>query len=547
MGKRAELFRSASRAFRPRFETWSLKEPRHWALIVATFLLALSVYAQTQPSTRPSTQPTTQPAKSDFSGPQKAAVVVLQGEIDDYNRDMLMKRFADARAVGAKVIILQIDTYGGMVTSGLDISRFIKQQTDLHTVAFVQNKAISAGAMIAMSCDEIVMRPAAVIGDCAPIMIRTDGSMEPMPDTERGKMESPILADFRDSAERNNHDTLVAEAMVSLDRVVHYVQAPDSEERRFVNQADYDKLIDEGWKPVDGVPDPVDGPKSLLTVHADLAKKIGLCRSIENSTDSFATARSYDILETFAPHAGEKIIEVLNSGWVRGILIALFIICLKIAISAPGHGAAEALSVLTLGLLVGVPLLTGYAQWWEIIVIFAGLALLAFEIFVFPGHFVSGIVGAFMVIGGLIMTFVPKEPTGLPGMMPSLNGTYVALERGLIFVVSGMACSLFLWLWLQRYLPKVPYFRRLVLNTAVGTTDHATGAVLPSEGVWPKVGTTGKSVTDLYPGGKAAFHDEALGDDRITQVISESGFVAAGSRVIVRESAGNRVVVRPTA
>jgi membrane-bound serine protease (ClpP class) len=537
MGKRAQLLRSASEA-----SHW-FAQPRSWALVLAVFILAITAYAQTQPSTRPSTQP----SKPELTGPQKAAVVVLQGEIDDYNRDMVMKRFADARSAGAKVVILSIDTYGGMVTSGLDISRFIKQQSDLHTVAIVQNKAISAGAMIAMSCDEIVMRPSAVIGDCAPIMIRTDGSMEPMPDTERGKMESPILADFRDSAERNNHNVLCAEAMVTLDRVVHYVQAPDSEERRFVNQADYDKLIDEGWKPVDGVPDPIDGPKSLLTVHADLAKKIGLSKGTENSAESFAESRSYDILQTFAPNAGEKMIQVLSSGWVRGLLVTIFTISLYIAISAPGHGAAEAIAVVSLGLLIGVPLLTGYAQWWEIVIIFAGLALLAFEIFVFPGHFVSGIVGALMVIGGLIMTFVPKEPTGLPGVMPSLNGTYAALERGLIFVVSGMACSLFLWLWLQRFLPKVPYFRRLVLNTAVGTTDHTTGAVLPSEGIWPKIGAAGKAITDLYPGGKAAFHDEALGDDRITQVISESGFIAAGSSVIVRESAGNRVVVRATA
>ena len=99
----------------------------------------------------------------------------------------------------------RIDTYGGIVTSGLDISRFIKQQTDVHTIAFVHNKAISAGAMIAMACDEIVMEPSAVIGDCAPIMLRTDGSLDPMPDTERAKMESPVLADFRDSAQRNGY------------------------------------------------------------------------------------------------------------------------------------------------------------------------------------------------------------------------------------------------------------------------------------------------------------------------------------------------------
>ena len=202
-------------------------------------------FAQTQP---------TAPTQS-----HKAAVVVLQGEIDDYSRDTLMRRFANARAVGADTIILQIDTYGGLVTAGLDISRFIKQQSDLHTIAFIHNKAISAGAMISMACDEIVMEPVATLGDCAPIMLRSDGSMDAMPDAERAKMESPILDDFRDSAQRNGHDKLVAEAMVAVDRVVHYVQSPTGE-KRFVNQADFDKRAGEGWKPVEGVRDPVDGP-----------------------------------------------------------------------------------------------------------------------------------------------------------------------------------------------------------------------------------------------------------------------------------------------
>jgi membrane-bound serine protease (ClpP class) len=495
------------------------------ALVLA--LVASAAFAQTQPAT-------TQPAH------HKAAVVVLEGQIDDYTRDTLFKRFADARASGADTVILSIDTYGGLVTAGLDISSFIKQQKDLHTIAFVHNKAISAGAMIAMACDEIVMEPVAKLGDCAPIMIREDGSLEGMPDTERAKMESPILADFRDSAQRNGYDPLVAESMVNVTRVVHYIVSPDGE-KKFVNQADYDKLIAEGWTPVPGVRDPLDDDKSLLTVHTDEAAKIGLCKAIEATPESLASSRGYDLIATFAPSPGDKIVELLNSTIARGLLIALFIIAVKIAFSAPGHGLAEAVALITLGLVIGVPLLTGYAQWWEIVIIFLGLALLAFEIFVFPGHFVSGALGALMVIGGLVMTFVPKEPGGIPGFLPSLNGTYVAFERGLIVVVSGLLCSLVLWIWLSRYLPKIPYFQKLVLTTTVGSTHQ--GPIVET-GIWPSVGASGRAITDLRPGGKAAFLDPALGDERVTQVVSDSGFVIAGSPLIVREVAGNRVVVR---
>src|SRR5205085_10320993 len=133
----------------------------------------------------------------------------------------------------------------------------------LHTVAFIQDKAYSAGAMIALACDEIVMEPGSVIGDCAPIVYRSDGSLESLAPAERAKAESPILADFRDSAQRNGYDPLLAEAMVSVDRVVHYVQSSDGQ-RRLVNDSDYARLLADSWKPVPGVPDPIDDGRSLL-------------------------------------------------------------------------------------------------------------------------------------------------------------------------------------------------------------------------------------------------------------------------------------------
>src|SRR3954451_1514001 len=398
------------------------------------------------------------------------AVVVLKGQIDDFNRDELFKRFASARAAGAKTVVLRIDTYGGLVTAGLDISRFIKRQSDLHTIAFVDDKAISAGAMIALACDEIVMEPNSVIGDCAPIVFRTDGTVESMGDAERGKAESPILADFRDSALRNGYDPLLAEAMVSVHRTVHYLQSADGAARRFVNAADYAKLTADGWRPVPGVQDPVDDESTLLTVHSIEAQKIGLSKGEFVSPESLASSRGLNIVATFEPGVGEHIVEFLNSGLVRMILIALLLMSAKVAFSVPGHGVPEALAVLFLGLVVGIPLLTGYAQWWEILIIFAGLALVAFEIFVFPGHFVSGLIGIVMIIGGLVMTFVPMEPSvpGAPGVLPNMAGTRQAIEHGLLVVVGGMTCSLLLWLWLQRYLPKLPYFNPLVLATPGG-------------------------------------------------------------------------------
>src|SRR5687767_12394038 len=152
---------------------------------------------------------------------ERAVVISLSGTVDDFNRDALRRRFEKARRLGADTVILEIDTYGGLVSSALDISRYIKNQTDLHTIAFVNSKAISAGALIALACDEIVMTPSATLGDCAPIQAHPMGGMQSLGDTERAKAESPVLADLEESAQRNGYDPLLARAMVTVKPAVY--------------------------------------------------------------------------------------------------------------------------------------------------------------------------------------------------------------------------------------------------------------------------------------------------------------------------------------
>jgi membrane-bound serine protease (ClpP class) len=483
-----------------------------------------------------------EPATATSVSSIKAVVVELSGQIDDYNKGSMIKRFTEARKLGAQTIILKINTYGGLVTSGLEISHFLKSQNDLHIIAFIDEKAISAGAMIALACDEIVMEPQSKLGDCAPISLTTGGELQTMGSAERAKMESPILEDFYESAKRNGYDPLLVQSMVSVGRVVHYVQN-ESGERRFVDAATFDKLTKEGWKPVEGVPDPVDGAGSLLTVGTDLALKLGLAKATEPTPEALASSRQLQILATLAPTSGEEIIGLLSSSVVRGLLTTIFLFALYTSFSHPGHGMAEVLAVTTLCVLVGVPLLTGYAQWWEIMAILIGILLIALEIFVIPGFGITGITGIVLVLFGLTMTWVGNEPVTIPGFLPKLRGTWDALGKGLLVVVTGMFCSLALWFWLQKYLPKLPYLNRLILTATSGGLDVSgvsTSSVLP----YIPVGARGKAMTDLRPGGSAAFGDSAIGETRLVDVVSDSGFVRAGADVIVREVQGTRVVVR---
>src|SRR6266568_5343846 len=348
---------------------------RKVTVILIGFLTFAGAALAELPASAP--QPT---SLADTLQPQAAAVIPIRGEINDYSRDAFMRRLTRARALGAKVIIIQLDTPGGLVTSALDISRTIRGLRDLHTIAFIDNKAYSAGAMIALSCDEVIMVPNAVMGDCAPITINHTGDV-----VAAAKALSPVLEDFRDSARRNGYDPLLAEAMVRREPVIYLIEN-DQGVRKAADADEYRRLTADGaWKPVPGVSQPIDGPDTLLTVSTDTALMLGLAKQQAGSVEALATLRNLNVIATLDTGVGETIIDALNSGLARFLLLSIFLTCFYVVLHGPGHGLAEVVAVLSLAMLVGVPLLAGYAQWWEIIAILVGIGLIALEIFVIPG------------------------------------------------------------------------------------------------------------------------------------------------------------------
>ncbi|HSZ55670.1 MAG TPA: ATP-dependent Clp protease proteolytic subunit [Tepidisphaeraceae bacterium] len=474
---------------------------------------------------------------------EPTAIVSLTGEIDDYSANDLIRRFDRARDMGAKTIIIDIDSPGGLVTSSLDISRHLKRDSDVHTIAFVRDKAYSGAAMVAMACNEIWMAPASALGDCAPIIFSPAGQLESLPAAERAKQESPIVKDFEDSARRNGYSPVLAAAMVQVERSVYYIQN-DAGEKKIVDEAEYQTLTATGkWKPVPGFDNPIDGPKTLLTLYTDEAIALGLAKGRASSATELAAQQGDRLVADLRPGVGEKLVEFLNNTVVRSLLLLIFLQSLYIALSAPGHGAAEAVAVVSLGALIGVPLLTGYAQWWEVAVIFLGLGLVAFELFVFPGHFVSLIVGTLMVLFGLIMTFAGKEPSGIPGWLPSMASTWHGIQNGLAAVVSAIFAWFLLTMWLRRYLPAIPYFNKLILTATTGNTDELVTRPPKAQESWPFVGTIGNTVTDLRPGGSVEF---PFGDTtRTAAVVSLNGYIPGGTKVVVEQIEGSSVRVRP--
>jgi membrane-bound ClpP family serine protease len=101
-------------------------------------------------------------------------------------------------------------------------------------------------------------------------------------------------------------------------------------------------------------------------------------------------------------------------------------------------------------------------------------------------------------------------------------------------------------MWLRRFLPKLPYFNRLILTSTTGNIEPTTaqlGAGGPAFA--PIVGALGEALTELKPGGSAAFYDSAIADVRVFSVISGAGYVPRGTKVVVLDNRDNRLLVRP--
>jgi membrane-bound serine protease (ClpP class) len=284
----------------------------------------------------------------------------------------------------------------------------------------------------------------------------------------------------------------------------------------------------------------VDRADTLLTVHTDLAMKIGLARGVADDAHALAASRGLQVIADLSPGGGDRFVNLLSSNIARTVLLVVFLLSLYIGLHAPGHGAAEAVALVSLGLLVGVPLLTGYAQWWEILAIFLGLALLAMEIFVLPGFGITGMAGIVLLLGGLIMTFVGNAP-GLPGLW-KLPAVREGVQSGVTVVIVGLVTTALLATLVRRFLPKMPMFNRLILATPAGSVPTVAPGTDPND-AWPFAGTVGVTVTQLKPGGSAEF--PYADDRRATAVVSDSGYVEAGTKVAVIQVRGNRIVVRP--
>ncbi len=467
---------------------------------------------------------------------RRPAVIPLFGDVDETMLKSVKRRIDQARRDGADTLVFDLDSYGGEVISAMEIGDAIFHIDEPYTIAYVSEKAISAGALIAMSAREIVMREGTDLGDCEPIYLSpTSGGIETAPE----KIQSPLRAKFRKYAERSGVPVALAEAMVTKDLGAVRVRLEGEETARYLSAIEVEKWPEELRKRI-AEKETVVERGYLLTVHAAQALKLGIATElVKDRADLLeklgaSSAASVPIYEELGL---EKVARVLQS--YKFLLFIIGVIGLYLEFKTPGFGVAGIVGLVALALFFVSSYLVDLAEIWEILLFVIGLALFALEIFVLPGFGLTG-------IAGIICILVAFYGAGTQHFLPDPSRETYAFElvslRDWILQFSLSLIAIFvLAATLSRFLPHVPVFHRLILRpeTAEGVPLHGTAAAFggASAGV-PSPGDTGIAITKLRPVGKARF-----GDRRI-EVPAEGDFVELGERVRVLEVKGNRILVK---
>ncbi len=451
-------------------------------------------------------------------------LITMHQMIDGGLTSSVKRRVDAAKENGADLIIFDIDTFGGRLDSGMEISEYLSDLKNIKTVAFISNKAISAGALIAVSCNNIVMEPDAELGDCEPIIPSSEGGYK----TAGEKIQTVLRTKFRKFAERNGYPVLLAEAMVTSEIEIYKIYTDKHPEGVFISSRELKEMSGEDRRKIKSKKLIVEEGK-LLTMHGREAHEYGFAGHLVDDRD--ALLRLYNINQAsvteLATNWSEEMVRFLEK--IAPILMTLGIIAIYIEFKTPGFGLPGILGILCFAAIFLSKNLVGLAETPEIIIFFVGVALLAVEIFLIPGFGVAGIVGVALMAMGLILSFqdftIPRTPYDSEVLRHSL----------LMIIGSFLAASIVITL-LMKFVPGIPIFNRIVLTTEE-TPDF--GFKDTKETLKPNlIGKQGNAITPLHPAGKVEIGETTL------DVVTQGDFINKGQTVEIVEAKGNHIVVK---
>ncbi len=445
--------------------------------------------------------------------------------VDQVQAKFILKTLDEAESKGYKRIILKIDTYGGVVFAAREITERLLR-SKIPTTAFVETKAISAGAFIAWACNDIVMQKLTTIGDAQMIYQTTEG-IEEAPE----KMVTVFRSDWEKSSEARNRSFALARGFFEVG--VSVLQVGTSEEWEFVLKKDYDQW-EEARKKEKPILQTLVEEGELLTLHADKAERLGIATVFDSFDQYLASIDvTHDSVVEVNMNLNESILRFLGAKpWIFLILTLIGLNGIYAELKAPGFGIPGLTAIVCFTIIFGSRYLLGTANTFEIMLFVLGVLLCFAEIFIIPGFGVVGLSGLVLMFGSLILASFPDF-----GELPSYDFQFQWLKALTITTLLSFVLSIVTMIVFFPMLFKLPVAQRHLLPNEMRSEDGYVMKTVDDESCL-------KGEMGITPGGLRPSGKMKLDDGRYLDVVSDGHFVEPGSRIKIHKVDGNRIVVR---
>lgn len=429
----------------------------------------------------------------------KVYVLPINDEIGSMTWQHTLHACEEAKAIDADLLIVHLNTYGGTLQHA-DSIRTTLLNFPKPTIAFIDNNAASAGALIALACDSIYMQKGASMGAATVV----NEKAEALPDKYQSYMRSIMRATAEshgkvlnpiDSTEEWMRNPLIAEAMVDS-RIV--------------------------------VPMLIDSTK-VLTFTTSEAIKWGYCEGEATSIEDILHKNHIEkyTITSFKPNFTDWLIGFFANPAVQAILIMFIVGGIYFELQSPGIGFPTMAAIIS-AILYFLPLyITGIAATWIVVLFIIGLIFLLAEIFVIPGTGITGILGTTAMLIALV--------GGVADSFSSNSLTYSTLWEGITIVGVGIIMGVIFIIFLtSKYAPKFItrhselQHSQLVENGYIGVDTTMS----------QYIGSIGYTKTDMHPGGKIEINEEIF-----DAIAMNSKFIDAGSKVIVKKFENSQLYV----
>ena len=425
-------------------------------------------------------------SKNIFSQDNAKVYVIKKLEFQEINRwyaAYIKKAIKKAEDEGASLIILELDTPGGLLSSALSIKNYIIE-SDIPVVAYINKNALSAGALISLSCEAIYMSDGSIIGAATPVYMKGN-EIEKASEKEISAMRAAM----RSSAERSKKNVRIAEAMV--DETIILSKRNDG--------IDLDD-------------------KTLLTLSVEEALKVNIADGKANSIIDIIKLRNLSENSTIINVEEEKydyILRFLINPAVLSALISIGIIGVYIELKTPGFGIGGVISIIAFSIFFFAQVFVGESGFLAPAIFFLGIVLLAIEIFVIPGFGITGILGILGIVAGIFMSF------GINNIAQATLVVFVSLIADIILIII-----------LARFILKSKGFKNIV------ALETDTAGYHSSVSYDNLLGCEGITDTFFRPSGNIIINDKKY------DAITEGEFINKGVKIKVILVEGNKIVIK---